>query len=192
MCCHGITEQFIHTQLRGAHTDGPQHGPCSTQHWGFCSKILFKMKPINFRVEVLAPLSCRRNLIPPTGRQASICLFCKHRNMCGTGNWGKAYPNIAALSHGCGSACIPIAYLCLLRKQYHWQKAKLEEYIFQEKLVVGSNPVQDKTRAFQQRSGPLVLLTGPSMTISLLPLLLGIGTLVSDPIALLLAVIRGV
>ena len=75
------------------------------------------------------------------------CLFCKLKNRSVSGAWGKPYPTIAALlSHGSGSNCIPIAYLCLLRKQYHWHKERLTAFVLKKNSWVGDKAIWDETR----------------------------------------------
>ena len=80
----------------------------------------------------------------PTGY---YCLFCRMKNKINANTWGKPFSTLAALlSHGAGSNCIPIAYLCLLRKQYHWHRAMIATHIITHSAFVGDKAVKDETR----------------------------------------------
>ena len=41
---------------------------------------------------------------------------------------------------------MPVAYLCLLRKQYHWHKEKLADFVIKNHYFVGNSPLRDETR----------------------------------------------
>ena len=159
-----MNESHIHAELRGKQKDTPQHGIVLPNISVFAQQSFFENEKQphprrGFGSQFVQHKPNSRDW--PTG---FYCLVCKHKNITGTGGWGKAYPNLAALlSHGCGSNCIPIAYLCLLRKQYRWHKDKLTEFLIKENFFVGSDPVQDKTRhpdAFQTKIWCIVTTHG--------------------------------
>ena len=143
---HGLNEQHIPNELRFLDEDKRKILPCISI---FLSKSFFESprqeKPRRgFGSSLVINGLHNSDTEWPTGY---YCLFCRMKNKINANTWGKPFSTLAALlSHGAGSNCIPIAYLCLLRKQYHWRRAMLATHIITNSAFVGDKAVKDETR----------------------------------------------
>ena len=140
---HGLNEQHIPSELRYTE-DSQRILPAISV---FMSQSFFENprqeKPRRGFGSTLCQGQHNSDTDWPTGY---YCLFCRMKNKINANTWGKPFSTLAALFSWSGIQLYPIAYLCLLRKQYHWHRAMIRTHILTHSAFVGDKAVKDETR----------------------------------------------